>query len=330
MKFRNKLLIILITFIFGILSTSCSVVNSEKEVKDSYIKSKDYSNKEIKLMVTNSIEDKQFLEDIVEEFELENKVDVNIISKRADEAMLSAQNKLSDIVLIDDKEKEEQFIKEGCGENRYEIMYNYFVLVGPTANDENLKLKEMNVEEAFKYIKENNLTFLSRGDKSGIHSKELSVWENINERNNFDGYNEVNKSMKATLKMASEMNAYTLTDIEISVWENINERNNFDGYNEVNKSMKATLKMASEMNAYTLTDIEIFNENKDDLDLEIINKKDECLKNTYSLISISNLDEQTKDITEKLIKYYISDDTQNKINDYVNQNSNEQLFYTYK
>ncbi len=288
MKFRNKLLIILITFIFGILSTSCSVVNSEKEVKDSYIKSKDYSNKEIKLMVTNSIEDKQFLEDIVEEFELENKVDVNIISKRADEAMLSAQNKLSDIVLIDDKEKEEQFIKEGCGENRYEIMYNYFVLVGPTANDENLKLKEMNVEEAFKYIKENNLTFLSRGDKSGIHSKELSVWENINERNNFDGYNEVNKSMKATLKMASEMNAYTLTDIEI------------------------------------------FNENKDDLDLEIINKKDECLKNTYSLISISNLDEQTKDITEKLIKYYISDDTQNKINDYVNQNSNEQLFYTYK
>lgn len=288
MKFRNKLLIILITFIFGILSTSCSVVNSEKEVKDSYIKSKDYSNKEIKLMVTNSIEDKQFLEDIVEEFELENKVDVNIISKRADEAMLSAQNKLSDIVLIDDKEKEEQFIKEGCGENRYEIMYNYFVLVGPTANDENLKLKEMNVEEAFKYIKENNLTFLSRGDKSGIYSKELSVWENINERNNFDGYNEVNKSMKATLKMASEMNAYTLTDIEI------------------------------------------FNENKDDLDLEIINKKDECLKNTYSLISISNLDEQTKDITEKLIKYYISDDTQNKINDYVNQNSNEQLFYTYK
>lgn len=285
MKVRKNLLIV---SIFSIILILCSTVNIKKEVNDSYIESKGYSNKEIKLMVTNSIEDERFLEDIVEEFEHENKVDINIISKIADEAMLSAQNKLSDIVLIDDKEKEEQFIKEGCGEHRYEIMYNYFVLVGPIENDDNLKLKEMNVEEAFKYIKENNLTFVSRGDKSGIHFKELSVWENINERNYFDGYNEVNKSMKATLKMASEMNAYTLTDIET------------------------------------------FNENKDDLDLEIINKKDECLKNTYSLISISNLDEETKHITEKLIKYYISEDTQNKINDYSNENNNEQLFYTYK
>lgn len=78
-------------------------------------------------------------------------------------------------------------------------MYNYFVVVVPKDGKHNEKISKMSVEDAFKYIKENNLNFVSRGDKSGTHTKELSIWENIGEENLFDNYKEVGKGMAATL-----------------------------------------------------------------------------------------------------------------------------------
>ena len=167
-------------------------------------------------------------------------------------------------------------------------MYNYFVVVGPNGDENNSKLKDMKVEDAFKYIQENDLTFVSRGDQSGTHTKELAIWEKSGVKNEFTNYNEVGKGMGATLQMASEMKAYTLTDI----------------------------------GTYLAT--------RENLDLEIVKQADKTLKNVYSIVTISDLDEEMKAITDKLVEYYKSEDVQNKIAEYGKDKYGEGLFYIFE
>lgn len=285
MNFKKSLSLLLI----GGLSLSMVACSSSKPSEDAKSKGEASKPSKLKLVTTTSLDDTGFLKDTLADFEKENNVDIQVIAKGTGEALELGKRKDADILFVHDKKKEEEFIKEGYGTDRFEIMYNYFVLVGPKDDEHSKKIKEMNTTDALKYIKENNLPFVSRGDKSGTNSKELSLWKLSGEENKFDNYKESGKGMGATLTMANEMQAYTLTDI----------------------------------GTYLAT-------KKENSDLEIVIDKDESLKNVYSMISISDLPKETKDITDKLIKYYQSEKVQNKIKEYGADKYGEPLFFTFE
>ncbi len=122
-----------------------------------------------------------------------------------------------DVITVHDKPNEEKFIAEGYGVERVPFAYNYFLIVGP-ANDP-AGIKDMSPEDAFRTLYETaSSKFISRGDDSGTHSKEKAIWAAAGYdyevvRNSGDWYVEAGKGMGPTLQMASEMQAYTLTDM---------------------------------------------------------------------------------------------------------------------
>lgn len=244
--------------------------------------------KEITLATTTSLNDTQFLEDTLKTFEEENGVKVNVVAKGTGEALELGKSKDADILFVHAKAKEEDFIKEGYGVDRTEIMYNYFVVVGPKGGEKNEEMSKLSAPDALKYIAENNLTFVSRGDESGTHTKEKSLWETSGAKNDFANYNEAGKGMADTLQMASEMQGYALTDIGTYL------------------SMK------------------------DKLDLEIVKDSDDSLKNVYSIVTISELDEAKTDITNKLVEYYKSEDMQKQIKEYGVDKYGEPLFFVFE
>ena len=122
-----------------------------------------------------------------------------------------------DIITVHSKAREEQFIAEGYGIKRVPFAYNYFLIVGPEADPAGIK--GLRPEEAFKKLMENQSgSFVSRGDASGTHSKEKGIWQEAGYdyeavRKAGAWYIEAGSGMGPTLMMASEKEAYTLTDM---------------------------------------------------------------------------------------------------------------------
>lgn len=210
MNLKKKSLSLLLAGVLSLSMVACSSNNKEQAQKT---EEETKAPTEIKLVTTTSLEDTGFLEDTLVDFEKANNVDVQVVAKGTGEALELGKSKDADILFVHAKAKEEEFIKEGYGNDRFEIMYNYFILVGPKDNENTAKIKEMKIEDALKYIKENNLPFVSRGDNSGTHTKELSLWEKAGTDKQYENYKESGQGMGATLTMANEMQAYTLTDI---------------------------------------------------------------------------------------------------------------------
>ena len=132
----------------------------------------------------------------------------------------------ADLILVHSKKQEEAFVEEGFAytldgmkAERMTYMYNYFVLCGPSADPAGVK-DAVDVKAAFKAIADGKHPFISRGDGSGTHTKELSLWpEELGitaEAESFKGYTDwytsANAGMGACLVMAEEMGAYILTD----------------------------------------------------------------------------------------------------------------------
>jgi ABC-type tungstate transport system permease subunit len=132
----------------------------------------------------------------------------------------------ADLILVHSKSQEEKFVAdgyakllEGYNAERLTFMYNYFVLVGP--NDDPAKVAEAtNVKDAFARIAEGKFPFVSRGDQSGTHTKEVSLWPEslgiTTDAASVAGYSEwylsSNAGMGVCLTMANELEAYILSD----------------------------------------------------------------------------------------------------------------------
>lgn len=282
---KKKLLSIFTAAMLTISMVGCSSSKTDDQNDEA---KKDSSVKEITLVTTTSLDDTGFLKETLKGFEEENGVTVNVVAKGTGEALELGKTKDADILFVHAKQKEEEFIKEGYGVDRTEIMYNYFIIVGPKGDENNKKMSELSAPEAFKYISDNNLPFTSRGDESGTHTKEKSLWESSGAKNDFKNYNEVGKGMAATLQMASEMKAYCLTDIGT------------------------------------------FLATRDKLDLEVVKDADDSLKNVYSIVTISDLDKEKEEITNKLVEYYKSEDVQKQIKEYGVKEYGEPLFFVFE
>ena len=180
----------------------------------------------IRLSTTTSVNDAGLLAAILPVFEEAYGYTVEIQSAGTGKAIAAAKNGNADLILVHSKKQEEAFVEEGFGRvlegfdaERISFLYNYFVLCGPSADPAGVAAAE-SVLDGFKAIADGKYTFISRGDASGTHTKELSLWpEELGiaaEAETFadytDWYVSANTGMGACLVMAEEMEGYILTD----------------------------------------------------------------------------------------------------------------------
>ena len=116
-----------------------------------------------------------------------------------------------DLLLVHEKNSEIAFVEAGYGVDRTPFMFNHFVLVGPK-NDPAKITEKKSIREAIEAIAASNVSFVSRGDDSGTHKKELLLWRLVGIEPDGTWYREAGQGMGKTLQIADELQAYTLTD----------------------------------------------------------------------------------------------------------------------
>ena len=181
-------------------------------------------SKENKIFIasTTSTNDTGLLEYLNNKFENKFNIKVQVLSLGTGQALKTAKDGNVEILLVHHKISEEKFMSDGYGVTRYNLMYNDYVIVGPK-NDNNSCIY---VKDKFNEILLNDSIFISRGDDSGTHKKELEIWSSINKnpKNYSSQYLEVGQSMGNTLLIANEKLAYTISDR--ATWIAFNRREN--------------------------------------------------------------------------------------------------------
>jgi len=171
----------------------------------------DNAKKDFVLATTTSTQDSGLLDVLVPMFEKQSGYMVKTIAVGTGKALEMGENGEADVLLVHAPESEQPLVDSGVAINYQLVMHNDFILVGPKEDPAGIKGTTSSVE-AFKKISEANALFVSRGDDSGTHKKELDLWENAGVEPSGQWYQETGQGMGATLKVASEKNGYTLTD----------------------------------------------------------------------------------------------------------------------
>lgn len=168
------------------------------------------SQKKIIIASTTSTYDSGLLDKLNDIFEKKFDIKTHVLSLGTGQAIKVGQDGNADILLIHHKPSELKFIKDGYGIIRHKLMYNKYILVGPKSDQKKCR----SIEEKLKYIYNNKLLFVSRGDDSGTHKKENELWLelNLNQKKFKSWYINIGQGMGAALSMANEKNAYTLSD----------------------------------------------------------------------------------------------------------------------
>jgi tungstate transport system substrate-binding protein len=168
----------------------------------------------ITLASTTSTQASGLFDYLLPQYTAKTGVEVRVVAVGTGQALKLGEKGDADVLLVHDKAGELKFIKQGYGVDRRQVMYNDFILVGPSADPANISgLKDAVL--AFKNIAQTKAPFISRGDDSGTHRQELRLWEEgkIDVKSaSGTWYKEVGAGMGAALNMAAGMNAYTLSD----------------------------------------------------------------------------------------------------------------------
>ena len=170
-----------------------------------------HAEERLRLATTTSTDNSGLLAVLHPPFERENNVKVDVIAVGTGKALQLAKNGDVDLVLVHAPAAEIQFVKNGFGIERQPVMYNDFVILGPK-NDPAGISKTGSVSEAFRRIAETGSTFVSRGDDSGTHKKELSLWKLAGNDPAGGWYLAAGQGMGAVLQIADDKLAYTLSD----------------------------------------------------------------------------------------------------------------------
>jgi len=167
--------------------------------------------KVLKLATTTSTEDTGLLDYLLPEFKKDTGYDVQVIAVGTGQAIEMGEAGDVDVILVHSRAAEDQFVEEGYGVDRRDVMYNDFLVIGPAEDPAGIK-GEPDVLKAFAAIQEKQATFVSRGDDSGTDKKEKGIWKKANITPEGDWYIEVGQGMGDTFRMADEKKAYTLID----------------------------------------------------------------------------------------------------------------------
>jgi len=205
------------------------------------------ANPDLILATTTSTQDSGLLDVLVPLFEDQTGHTVKVIAVGTGQALQMGQEGNADVLLVHAPSSEKTYMDGGFGKERFLVMHNDFIIVGPLADPAGIKGGSKAVE-AFKKIAEASAPFVSRGDKSGTNTKELALWQG------------------AGLDPATEKPAW---------------------YIESGQGMGATLIIASEKSAYTLTDRATYLATKANLQLNLLVEKDNALLNVYHVITVN-------------------------------------------
>ena len=168
----------------------------------------------ITVQSTTSTENSGLFTYLLPLFTAKTGIDVRVVAVGTGQAIKNAQNGDGDVLLVHSRADEEKFVADGYGVERHDLMYNDFVLAGPSADPAGVA-GTADIVAAFKKIAEAKAAFVSRGDDSGTHKAELKLWKDAGtdaKAASGTWYREAGQGMGATLNMASSMNAYVLTD----------------------------------------------------------------------------------------------------------------------
>jgi tungstate transport system substrate-binding protein len=160
---------------------------------------------------TTSTADSGLLDVILPGFEEEAGVEVDVIAVGTGQALQLGEDGNADVVLVHARAREDEFMAAGHGTRRADVMYNDFVILGPPDDPAGIP-GSATAAEAMTKIAEAEAPFVSRGDDSGTHTKELSVWKEAGIEPAGDWYISAGQGMGAVLTMANEQQAYTLSD----------------------------------------------------------------------------------------------------------------------
>ena len=170
--------------------------------------------KSITVASTTSTQNSGLFEYLLPKFTAETGIDVRVVAVGTGQAIRLATNGDADLLLVHHPASERQFVADGLGLARHPVMHNDFILVGP--GDDPAGIGGMtDVAAALRRIGDGEHVFVSRGDDSGTHKKELELWqESAYDPRPASGtwYRESGSGMGTTLNTASAMGAYTLTD----------------------------------------------------------------------------------------------------------------------
>lgn len=163
------------------------------------------------LATTTSTYDSGLLDFILPDFEAKLDVNVDVVAVGTGQALKLGQDGNADVLLVHARSREDAFMDAGHGIRREDVMYNDFVIVGPAGDPAGIASMQ-NAADAFKKIAEARASFVSRGDDSGTHTKEKSIWADIGIEPSGDWYISAGQGMGAILTIADEVLAYTLSD----------------------------------------------------------------------------------------------------------------------
>lgn len=178
------------------------------------------------LATTTSTQDSGLLDVILPDFETRYGADVEVIAVGTGQSIELGRNCDADVVLVHARKQEDAFVADGAGINRQDVMYNDFVILGPASDPAGIK-GMTDAGAALIKISETQSPFISRGDNSGTHTKEQSLWEATGltlieaadvdptkpyKRPEGEWYQSVGQGMGAVLTIANEQQAYTLSD----------------------------------------------------------------------------------------------------------------------
>ena len=199
----------------------------------------------------------------------------NVVAVGTGAAIKNAEKCNGDLLIVHAKEREEDFVKAGFGLNRKNLMYNDFIIVGPSKDPIGLSSSET-IKEAFEQIATQKYPFVSRGDDSGTNIREQDLWK--------------------------------LTHVQPKMFSGL-------WYLEMGAGMGTTLNAGIELNAYIFTDRATWISFKNKQDYKILFEGDPKLLNQYGIISVSPINCPSTKINEtnKLINWMTSEDGQNAI-----------------
>ena len=166
---------------------------------------------DLRLASTTSTEATGLFKYLLPTFETQCGCKVNVIAVGTGKALKLGENGDVDVMLVHSRADEDKFLTAGFGVDRRDVMYNDFVIVGPRSDPARVR-EAKGALEAMKRIPDSHQTYVSRGDDSGTHKKELLLWKAANVKPEGPWYLSAGQGMSEVLVIASERGAYTLAD----------------------------------------------------------------------------------------------------------------------
>ena len=246
--------------IIGVLLLTCAGIGSALA-----------EDKVLTMSTTTSTESSGLLDVLLPEFKKDTGITVKVLAKGTGAALKDGMDGNVDVVFVHAKAKEEEFVEKGFGTQRYAVMHNDFVLIGPPADQAGVKGAKDSIE-AFAKIAGAKAMFISRGDDSGTHTKEQSIWG------------------KTALKLVESSQKIMIEGKETEVVAKKPE-NSDEWYYSIGQGMGKTITFADEKNAYTLADRGTYIAYKwgktPAVDLDILCEGDASLANPYGVIPVN-------------------------------------------